>query len=246
MSNVRLALRLLALATALLVALPLHGLWRLVRAPSPWPRRFLAACARIVGARVHVVGTPLTRDVVILSNHSSWLDILILGGATGCAFVSKAELKHAPVVGRLADMNRTIYIDRADRRAIPAQVATIREALHGGPVAIFPEGTTSDGTVLLPFKAALLQVLDPPFPGLRVQPLFLDYGAAAGEIAWGQEDGRANALRILGRAGTIPVALHCLGAFDPAAIGERKAVAAEARRRIVEAIGDAGSSMRVA
>ena len=181
----------------------------------------------------------------IVSNHSSWLDILILGGATRAAFVSKAELATAPLVGWLADLNRTIYIKREDRRAIPAQLDAIRTAMTNGPVAIFPEGTTSDGTVLLPFKAALLQVLDPPPPRVHVQPMFLDYGTAAAEIAWGQEDGDQNALRLLGRPGHIAVTLHCLDPFDPAARGGRKAVAADARAEIAAAIVAAGSLIQV-
>lgn len=231
---------------ALILFLPLHGLWRLFRARSPWPSRFLGTCARICGVRVRVVGRAVKRDVFNISNHSSWLDILILGGATGSAFVSKAELKSAPLVGFLAGLNRTVYIDRSDRRAMHAQIAEIRGAIRDGPVTIFCEGTTSDGTLLLPFKAPLLQVLEPPVPGMRVQPLFLDYGAAAPEIAWGQEDGTQNARRLLSRKGTVVCTVHCLEPFEPAAVGGRKDVAAEARRRIVAAMAAAGSAMRVA
>lgn len=193
-----------------------------------------------------MVGRPVRRDVFNVANHSSWLDILVLGGATGTAFISKAELQGAPLLGFLAGLNRTVYVDRSDRRAMHAQIAAIREAIHDGPVTIFPEGTTSDGTVLLPFKASLLQVLEPPVPGMRVQPLFLDYGAAAPEVAWGQEDGARNARRLLSRKGTIACTVHCLESFDPAAVGGRKDVTAEARRRIVDGMTRAGSAMRVA
>jgi lyso-ornithine lipid O-acyltransferase len=183
--------------------------------------------------------------VLVLANHSSWLDILILGGATGSAFVAKAELAPVPLVGWLASLNRTIFIDRADRRAIPAQVATVRAGLATGPVAIFPEATTSDGTVLLPFKPALLQVLDGAPPGLLVQPAFLDYGPAAAAIAWGEEDGDRNAKRVLAQRGTIPVTLTFLEPFAAAEVGDRKAVAAEVRRRIAAAIAASGSAIRV-
>lgn len=245
MSRLRIAGRLLWLLALVLAYLPLHGGWRLFRQRSPWPRRFLGNAARACGVRLTMVGRPLRRDVFVVANHSSWLDILILGGATGSTFVAKAELERVPVVGWLAGLNRTVYVDRADRRAMPAQIAAIRAAMAGGPVAIFPEGTTGDGTVLLPFKASLLQVLDPPPPGIRLQPLFLDYGPAGVEIAWGDEDGGANALRILGRRGRIDVTLHCLDPIDPAATGDRKAVAAEARRRMVAAVAASGSAMRV-
>ena len=244
MTRARIAWRIGRLVALLLLYVPLHYAWLLARQRSPWPSRFLGAAARACGVRLRLVGRPLRRDVFVVSNHSSWLDILILGGATGAAFVAKAELETAPVVGWLADMNRTIYVKREDRRAMPAQIAAIRETMATGPVAIFPEGTTSDGTVLLPFKGSLLQPLDPPPAGVRLQPLFLDYGPAAAEIAWGQEDGSANALRLLGRRGRLPVTLHCLGPLDPAALGDRKAIAAAAYRAVTGAIAAAGSPMR--
>ena len=196
------------------------------------------------GVRLRVVGEPLRRDSLVVCNHQSWLDILILGGATGAAFVAKAELAEVPVVGWMCRLNRTIFIKREDRRAIAAQIEAVRAGLRQGPVAIFAEGTTNDGTALLPFKPALLQVLDPAPPGVRVQPLFLDYGAAAPAIAWGEEDGAVNARRVLGRRGRLAVTLHCLQPFDPARVGDRKAIAAEARRRIVEAMAVSGSGMR--
>lgn len=245
----RIAARLAGLVALLVTCVGLHGAWRLFRLPSPWPPRFLGAAAWMVGARVTVRGTPPSGSPLIVSNHCGWLDILVLGGATGAAFAAKAELAAVPLVGWLCRVNRTIFIDRADRRAIPHQAARIREALGQGPVVVFPEGTTSDGVVLLPFKPALLQALDPPPPSVAVQPVFLDYGAAAPEIAWAEatgEDGAQNGLRILGRCGTVPVTIDYLAPFDPPAIGDRKAIAAEARKRIVAAMEAAGSPIRVA
>lgn len=233
-ANLRLASRLAALVGALAGALLLHGLWRLVRLPSPWPRLFLGLVARIVGARVRMIGTPLRRDVVFLANHLSWIDILAIAGATGSAFVAKAELRGVPLVGWLCTLNRTLFVSREDRLQVAGQIARLRDAIgEGWAVTIFPEGTTGDGTTLLPFKAALLAALDPPPPGLRVQPVRIDYGAATGELAWvGDEPGAAHALRVLRRRGTFPVTLHMLAPFDPAAFGSRKAIAAEARARI--------------
>lgn len=237
MGHLRLAGRLAALIVALAAALILHGGWRLVRAPSPWPRRFLGIVARIVGARVRVVGTPLRRDVVFLSNHLSWIDILSIAGATGSAFVAKGELQSVPLVGWLCTLHNTIFVSREDRLQVTAQIARLRDALGNGQgVTIFPEGTTGDGTTLLPFKAALLAALDPPPPGIAVQPVRVDYGVATGELAWvGDEPGAAHALRVLRRPGTFPVTLHMLPPFDPAAAGNRKAIAARARDAIERA-----------
>lgn len=239
-ANVRLAARLLALMLALLAGLVLHGSWRLVRRPSPWPRRFLALVARIVGARVRVVGTPLAGDVVFLSNHLSWIDILAIAGATGSAFVAKGELRAVPLVGWLCTLNHTLFVSREDRLKVAAQIAQLRDAIGaGGAVTLFPEGTTGAGHMLLPFKAALLAALDPPPQGVQVQPIRVDYGQATDALAWvGKEPGQSHALRVLRRRGTFDVTLRLLPPFDPATTGNRKAIAARARDAI-EAAGPA-------
>jgi 1-acyl-sn-glycerol-3-phosphate acyltransferase len=222
------------MAAALLLALPLHGLWRLFRQPSPWPRLFLGTVGRIAGARRVVVGTPLGRDAFFVANHQSWLDILVLAGATGTAFIAKGELAKVPLVGWLCRLNHTVFVDRADRSAIATQVADVKAALDSGwSVAIFPEGTTTDGRTLLPFKAPLLSALEPPPPRVHVQPVWIDYGTAAADIAWiGDESGLVNVRKVLSRSGTFPVTLHMLDPFDPGVVGNRKAIAAEARARI--------------
>jgi 1-acyl-sn-glycerol-3-phosphate acyltransferase len=233
-ANLRLVRRLATLAATLVGALLLHGTWRALRLPSPWPRRFLGRVAAIAGARVGVIGTPLRRDVVFLSNHLSWIDILAIAGASGSAFVAKGELRGVPLVGWLCTLNRTVFVTREDRLQVATQIARLRDAIGaGGGVTLFPEGTTGDGRTLLPFKAALLAALDPPPPGVRVQPVRVDYGAATAELAWvGDEPGLAHALRVLRRRGTFPVTLHMLDPFDPAAAGNRKAIAARARDAI--------------
>ena len=233
-STIRFTLRLTALLLTLASHLLLHGLWRALRLPSPWPRRFLGTVGRIAGARTSVTGTPLRRNVLLLSNHLSWIDILALAGATGTAFVAKAEMNDVALIGWLCRMNDTLFVRREDRMGIAAQIATIRRALAGGrPMTIFPEGTTGDGTALLPFKGALLAVLEPPPPGLMIQPVRLDYGAATPDLVWiGDETGQAHATRVFRRRGTFAVNLHFLDPFDPAAFPGRKAIAAEARRRI--------------
>ncbi len=209
-------------------------MWWLFGRKSPWPPRFLGLVSRIVGARPRVVGTPLRHDVVFVSNHLSWIDILLLSGATGTAFVAKSELRSAPLVGWLCTLNHTIFVSRADRMAVTAQIAQIRDTLATGwPVTLFPEGTTGDGTTLLPFKAALLAALDPPPPGVKVQPVRIDYGAATDELAWvGDEPGQHHAARVLKRRSTFVATLNFANAFDPAEYGDRKAIAAEARRRM--------------
>jgi 1-acyl-sn-glycerol-3-phosphate acyltransferase len=238
---IRLVLRLAAIVAALLLALPLHLLWRLLRLPSPWPRLSLGSVGWIVGARRRTIGTPLTREVVFVSNHLSWMDILLLAGRTGSAFVAKAELRGVPVVGWLCTLNRTIFVRREDRMAVAEQIQALRDAIaETWAITIFPEGTTGDGATLLPFKAALLAVLDPPPPGVLVQPVRIDYGDATTELAWvGDEPGQSHAARVLRRPSSFTATLHFCEPFDPGDYPGRKAIAAEARGRIAAAGGGA-------
>ncbi len=221
----------------MLVALPLHAAWRLFGRRSPWPPRFLGLVARIVGARPRIVGRPLTHDVVLVSNHLSWIDILLLAGSTGTAFIAKSELESVPLVGWLCRLNHTIFVSRGDRLGVADQIAQIRDTLAADwPVTLFPEGTTGDGIVLAPFKASLLAALDPPPPGVRVQPVRIDYGDATAELAWvGDEHGKDHALRVLRRKGRFLATLHFCEPFAPEDFPGRKAIAAEARRRIEHA-----------
>lgn len=238
---IRLALRALTMVAALLVCLPLHYLWRASGRPSPWPRRFLGWVARAAGMRVRVIGAPLERDVLFLANHLSWLDILIVAGASGAAFVAKAEVAETPVIGWLARLNNTVFVARTERSGVRGQADALRTALAGGqPVALFPEGTTDGGPDILPFRASLLASLFPPLPGVLVQPVALDYGAASHDLSWiGEETGLANVRKVLTRRGTTPVTLHFLAPVDPAT-GDRKALASAARAEIVEALGPSG------
>ncbi|HVJ03337.1 MAG TPA: lysophospholipid acyltransferase family protein [Sphingomonas sp.] len=230
--------RVALLVGAVLLFVPLHYLFRLFRLPSPWPRHFLGTAARICGARVRRIGTHLKRDVFYVSNHVSWIDILALGGASGTAFVAKAEIGDAPVVGWLAGLNRTVYVKRENRLGVAEQINQLRDALADNwAIAIFPEGTTTDGKSLLPFKTPMLRVLEPPPPGVLVQPVLVDYGPVGEEIGWiGQERGLNNARRVLGRKGSFELRIHFLEPFHPRDFPGRKAIAAESRRRIEEAL----------
>ncbi len=240
----RLALRVAAIAGGLLALVPLHYLWKLFDVPSPWPRRFLWWVGWSSGMRVTIVGRPLRTHVLFLSNHLSWLDIMVVAGATGTAFVSKDDVARWPVFGWLAKLNNTVFIARTERQAVRGQADALRSALATGqPVALFPEGTTDGGIEVLPFRASLLASLFPPLPHVRVQPVALDYGSAAHDIAWiGKESAGANAKRVLSRRGTASVTLHFLAPVDPAEVKDRKALAQAARNEILEALGASASA----
>jgi len=234
----RIALRTIALIIVILPCIALHYLWKALRQPSPFPRLFLGVAARIVGARVTCEGEPLRRDVIYIANHVSWIDILAIAGASGSAFVAKDGIRTAPIVGWLATLNRTVFVVREDRSGVAEQIARLREALADTwSVTIFPEGTTTDGRSLLPFKSSLLKVLEPPPPGVMVQPMMLDYGQIGPEISWiGDERGKDNALRVMARKGSFRLHLSFLEPFDPAAFPGRKAIAAESCARIDAAL----------
>lgn len=238
----RLWLRGARAAAILAGCLPGHGLARVRGVPSPWGRRFLAGTARALGLSVRVVGQPLARDVLFVANHISWLDILALGGATGAAFVSKDDVARWPVIGWLAREAGTIFVHRQSRAGVRGQADALAMALaRGRPVALFPEGTTGRGDALLPFRASLLAAAADAPAGVRVQPVAIDYGAAAREIAWADNEGTGgNARRVGSRAGRLPVTLRFLPPIDPAGL-DRKALAAAARDAIGRALSESGT-----
>lgn len=234
----RIAARALALIALFVAFTPLHYAFRTLAYGSPFPMLFLRYAARVCGARVEVIGTHLKRDVFYIANHISWVDILALAGASGTAFVAKAELAEAPVVGWLARLNRTVFVKRENRLGVAEQINALKEALvDNWSVTVFPEGTTTDGQSLLPFKTSMLSVLDPPPPGVLVQPVVLDYGPVAEWIGWiGEESGINNAKRVLSRKGTFCLKVYFLEPFSPEQYGGRKAIGEQARRRIEECL----------
>lgn len=236
--RIRLALRTLGIVALLIVFVPLHYLFRIFAYGSPFPMYFLRCVARVSGARVEIVGTPLRRDVFFISNHISWIDILALAGASGTAFVAKYELSQVPMIGWLCSLNRTVFVQRENRLGVAEQINALREALADNwSVTVFPEGTTTDGHSLLPFKSSILSVLEPPPPGVLVQPVMLDYREVGEEIGWiGEESGLNNARRILSRRGSFPVKIHFLEPFSPEDFRGRKAIAAKAREQIETAL----------
>jgi 1-acyl-sn-glycerol-3-phosphate acyltransferase len=222
------------LVLAMLVLVPLHYLFRRIKYGSPFPMYFLRWAAWVIGARVKIHGVPLKHDVFFMPNHISWFDIPVIGGVTGSAFVSRSEIEDMRILGWMARLNRTIFVKREARMNIAEQINDLREAVADTwSVVIFPEGTVTDGHSLLPFKTSMLRVLEPPPPGMLVQPVVIDYGLVSEWIAWlDQETGIANARRIFARPGSFTVNLHFFDPFDPHDVGGRKAIATKVRDQI--------------
>lgn len=120
-----------------------------------WARRML----HISGIELVVQGEPLANGPVLLvANHISWLDILVMHSAGYCRFVSKSEVQRWPLVGTLAAGAGTLFIERESRRGAHRVVHHMVTHLQQGQVlAVFPEGTTGDGLTLKPFHANLIQ-----------------------------------------------------------------------------------------
>jgi 1-acyl-sn-glycerol-3-phosphate acyltransferase len=229
-------LRLAGLAGLFLAYVPPHLLSKWLLGRSAWPPRFLRHAGLIAGVRPRIDGRPLKPHTLVIANHTSWLDILILGGWCGAAFVSKAELKSTPLLGWIADQNRTLYIERAARADSHSQVRRIAEALqHPQPLAVFPEGTTGDGRHLLPFRTTLIEAVAPPPADVEVRPVAVDYGEYADVVGWHSgEAGLANFKRVLGNRGTIAVTIRLLDPLPPA--DDRKVMARHARQSIAAAL----------
>ena len=121
---------------------------------ASWCQRMLS----LLGVRLRVSGPVPFGCHLIASNHVSWLDVFAIGAMFPCWFVSKAETRAWPVIGWLAAGNETLFLRRRSARAAYRMNAEIRARLGSGQyVAIFPEGTTTDGSRVLPFYPALFQ-----------------------------------------------------------------------------------------
>ena len=218
-----------------LVVAPIHIAAKWLFGRSPWPQWFLGAAGWIVGARLRVCGATIRRHTLLIANHTSWLDILVLAGATNCAFVSKDELGH-PFLHWLADQNATVYVKRKHVKGAKDQAIAIAKALERDkPVALFPEGTTGPGTHLLPFRSTLLEAANFAAKDVEIHPVAVDYGAAAAEIGWYHEPGTHNVVRVLARRGTLPVTVNVLSPLNRS--GDRKQLATEAREAITQMLG---------
>lgn len=175
---------------------------------------------------------------LIVSNHLSYLDILIYGAIAPCVFVSKAEVKKWWVFGALATNAGTVYVDRSRRTDTRNANDRIRSALQEGvPVVVFPEGTSSDGTDVLPFYASLLEpAIEASTP---ITPAYLSYmiedGTVGRDIAyWGDMTFFPHLLRLLSRKG---VKAEVRFSASARTFADRKVAATELRDEVLRLRG---------
>ncbi len=225
------------LVQALMIGLPGRG--KVVFARVYW-----AVMCRLVGVRVRMIGPRLRgraadgRPIVYVSNHSSWLDVLVLGGRLEACFIAKEEVAGWPLISWIAKLGRTVYV-RRQRTSTARARDDMRQRLSGGDnLILFPEGTTSDGSRVLPFRSAFLSIAElPATPDGRpplVQPVSVVYDRLgylpAGRntrplFAWyGDMDIGSHFWRLAQNRGLrATVLLHA--PLDPASFPSRKALA---------------------
>ncbi|MGE0717523.1 MAG: lysophospholipid acyltransferase family protein [Alphaproteobacteria bacterium] len=167
------------LLTVVLMPVQLLALAVSRRAATALPLAYHRACLWVLGMNVERRGAIATdRPTLFVVNHCSYLDITVLGSLIGGSFIAKAEVAGWPFFGWLAKLQRTVFVERQKRTAAAGQRDEIAGRLEAGDdLILFPEGTSSDGNRILPFKTALFsvaerQVKDRP---LVVQPVTLAY-----------------------------------------------------------------------
>ncbi|MSO88411.1 MAG: 1-acyl-sn-glycerol-3-phosphate acyltransferase [Rhodospirillaceae bacterium] len=206
-------------------------------------------CCRILGFTIETRGQmSAERPTLFVANHTSYTDMTILGALIEGSFVGKREIASWPWFGILAKLQRTVFVDRTRRLAAGTQRDEMSVRLLGGEnLILFPEGTSHDGTHILPFKSALLAVAEREVSGrkIAVQPVTIAYrllgGVPLGRIgramvAWYGDMGlAAHLMRLLGLGRlTISVAFHAPITID--AFGSRKALAEHCRQVIADGL----------
>lgn len=142
------------------------------------PRLYHKVCCRLIGLRVVRHGRIVrSRPILFVSNHTSYLDISVLGSQIDVSFVAKAEIADWPLFGLLAKLQRSVFIERRASHSVRHRDEIGRRLQHGDALVVFPEGTTSDGNRVLPFKSALFAVASRTVDGapLTVQPISIAY-----------------------------------------------------------------------
>jgi 1-acyl-sn-glycerol-3-phosphate acyltransferase len=139
-----------------------------------WPKVYHGLACRILGIDIVVRGTPSeVHPTLFVSNHSSYFDIQVLGSLLTCSFIAKSDMIGWPLVGRLAKLQRSVFVDRKPTNVGEHKDEIAGRLAAGDSLVLFAEGTTSDGNRLLPFKSSLFAVAQqaPPDLDLTIQPV---------------------------------------------------------------------------
>lgn len=203
------------------------------RSHLPW--LFHRSLSRALGIRILTHGSPARRGgVLFVSNHVSWADIPVLGARIPAAFVAKSEVSEWGLVGWLATLARTVYVERSRRASAGEQRDAIADRLRAGDsIILFPEGTNSDGTSVLPFKSSLFAVTD-NVPDALIQPVTIAYTRVNGmpvtrarlpDLAWvGDTELMPHAVGFMG-LGRVRAEIRFHAPVRAADFADRKALA---------------------
>lgn len=200
-------------------------------------------CLRICGLKVVRHGRPCTdQPALLVANHVSYLDIPVIAAHLPVIFIAKREVASWPLFGFLARLARTIFIDRVPSQAARQCKLLRRRLRQGETLLLFPEGTSSDGSDLLPFKSSLFEATEDETGSVPLQPVGLAYvgfrdgtafeGAQRELYAWiGDSTMLPHLWRMLHLPGAL-IVLHFHPAVRPEAFASRKALSAYAFRSI--------------
>ena len=234
---------LLVLLLLRLIERPVFGLKRPL---TPHITQFVCRNAfRIMGFSFHTKGDVMKERGAVVANHSSWLDIFTLNARKRIYFVSKAEVARWPLIGWLARATGTVFINRDRKEAKAQQELFENRLLAGHKLLFFPEGTSTDGMVVLPFKSTLFQAFFSEHlrHEMHIQPATVIYTPRKGEDIryygwWGDMDFGSHLLKVLAnpRQGSVTVIYH-----DPVRVDDfpnRKSLAAYAERAVRAGMSD--------
>ena len=257
-SRPRALLRLVLYAALTLPLMPVQALLVLARAPmaARLPRWYHAACCRILGFRVLVRGVPSeVAPTLFVSNHLSYLDIVVLSALAPVSFVAKREVASWPFFGWLARLQRTVFVGR-DRRNVHDERDSLAAALaEGRSLVLFPEATSWDGNRLRPFRSSLLAAAEiaPAGRPLLVQPLTVAYTRVDGMpigrhlrpfYAWfGDMELPGHLWQVLG-IGRVTVELEFHDPVTFARFGSRKALTRHCEAAIARALAELNAGRR--
>ena len=181
--GLRLAARLAGLALLFSGGLLLELLYRLLLGPAWYLRpagerligRWMRGAARLLGLRIEAQCPPCEAPVLMVANHVSWLDIIAISATSTSTFVAKAPVRNWPILGLLATLSGTRFLERESLAGLCDLVRDLTTLLEqGARVAVFPEGTSSHGEHVLPFSSALFQ--SAVTAEANVQAITLRYG----------------------------------------------------------------------
>lgn len=245
--------RLLAVGATILLGLVAFFILRLVELPfgrMASPRVVQIVCRivlPVIGLRLSVRGKPSREPAAVVANHAGWMDIFTLGAADRIFFVAKNEVAHWPGIGFLARVTGSLFVERRPAAAGRQRSELAARLRLGDRVLFFPEGTSSDGLRILPFKSSLFAAFleDGLRDRLLVQPVAVRYHAPGGQRAshyawWGDMDFGRSLLEVFAAPGGGRVEVAFCAPVRVAAFSDRKELARVCEAEIRRAFEDAG------